>query len=150
MVSSRNTNSHGRKFMSPAAWRAELAVDYGIISLPTMFLVDSQGKVINRNLRTASEVDRQLEKLLAPSRLEWRRKDETESPFNASNRLANLVFPGRFIWPSTWYFKDLTPAVSAAVAGTAQIPMRSCGGSDSAADQSHADGIAPGRPNRLT
>jgi thiol-disulfide isomerase/thioredoxin len=43
---------------------SRLAVDYGIISLPTMFLVDAQGKVVNRNLRTSSEVDRQLEKLL--------------------------------------------------------------------------------------
>jgi len=43
---------------------SRLAVEYGIISLPTMFLVDAQGKVVNRNLRTSSEVDRQLEKLL--------------------------------------------------------------------------------------
>jgi len=42
-----------------------LAVEYGIISLPTMFLVDAQGKVVNRNLRSASEVERQLEKTLA-------------------------------------------------------------------------------------
>ncbi len=41
---------------------SRLAVEYGIISLPTMFLVDAQGKVVNRNLRTSSEVDRQLEK----------------------------------------------------------------------------------------
>ena len=43
---------------------SRLAIDYGIISLPTMFLVDAQGKVVNRNMRTSSEVDRQLEKLL--------------------------------------------------------------------------------------
>jgi thiol-disulfide isomerase/thioredoxin len=43
---------------------SRLAVDYGIISLPTMFLVDAQGKVVDRNLRTSSEVDRHLEKLL--------------------------------------------------------------------------------------
>jgi thiol-disulfide isomerase/thioredoxin len=41
-----------------------LAIDYGITSVPTMFLADSQGKVVNRNIRTAAEVDRQLEKLL--------------------------------------------------------------------------------------
>ena len=41
-----------------------LAVEYGITSVPTMFLVDAQGKVINRNIRTAAEVDRQLEKIL--------------------------------------------------------------------------------------
>jgi thiol-disulfide isomerase/thioredoxin len=44
---------------------SRLAVEYGIISLPTMFLVDARGKVVNRNLRTSAEVDRQLEKLLA-------------------------------------------------------------------------------------
>ena len=44
---------------------SRLAVEYGIISLPSMILVDTQGKVVNRNLRTSAEVDRQLEKLLA-------------------------------------------------------------------------------------
>ena len=42
---------------------SRLAIDYGIISLPTMFLVDAQGKVLNRNLRVA-ELEKQLEKLL--------------------------------------------------------------------------------------
>ena len=42
-----------------------LAVEYGITSVPTMFLIDAQGKVISRNLRTSTEVDGQLEKLLA-------------------------------------------------------------------------------------
>jgi thiol-disulfide isomerase/thioredoxin len=42
-----------------------LGIEYGITSVPTMFLVDAQGKVINRNLRTSAEVERQLEKLLA-------------------------------------------------------------------------------------
>ena len=45
-----------------------LAVEYGITSVPTMFLADKQGKVINRNIRTAADVDRQLEKVLAPPR----------------------------------------------------------------------------------
>jgi hypothetical protein len=30
-----------------------------------MFLIDGQGKVVSRNLRTASEVERQLDKLLS-------------------------------------------------------------------------------------
>ena len=30
-----------------------------------MILVDAQGKVVNRNIRTAAEVERQLEKVLA-------------------------------------------------------------------------------------
>jgi thiol-disulfide isomerase/thioredoxin len=59
---------------NPLAWpqiaegggmETRLAVEYGITSVPTMFLIDAQGKVVSRNLRTASEVDGQLEKLLA-------------------------------------------------------------------------------------
>ena len=42
---------------------SRLSVEYGIISLPTMFLVDAQGKVVSRNLR-ASELEKQLEKLM--------------------------------------------------------------------------------------
>ncbi|AGA25856.1 thioredoxin-like domain-containing protein [Singulisphaera acidiphila] len=40
------------------------ASSYGIIALPTMILVDSQGKVVNRSIRTAAELEKQLEKLL--------------------------------------------------------------------------------------
>ncbi|MGP0067377.1 MAG: redoxin domain-containing protein [Isosphaeraceae bacterium] len=59
---------------NPLAWpqifegggmETRLAIEYGITSVPTMFLIDSQGKVVSRNLRTATEVDGQLEKLLA-------------------------------------------------------------------------------------
>ena len=58
---------------NPIAWpqifegggmETRLAIEYGITSVPTMFLIDAQGKVVNRNLRTSTEVDRQLEKLL--------------------------------------------------------------------------------------
>ena len=49
---------------------SRLAIEYGITSVPTMFLVDAQGKVVNRNLRTAAEVDRQLEKLLGAAQKE--------------------------------------------------------------------------------
>lgn len=45
-----------------------LAVEYGIISLPTIFLVDAQGKVVNRNLRSANEVERQLDKVLSAAK----------------------------------------------------------------------------------
>jgi len=34
---------------------------FGIISLPTMIVVDPDGKVVNRNIRTPSELDRFLE-----------------------------------------------------------------------------------------
>ncbi|QEH37508.1 Thiol-disulfide oxidoreductase ResA [Aquisphaera giovannonii] len=47
----------------PGGIDSRLATEYGIISLPTMFLIDAQGKVVNRSLRTASEVERQLDKL---------------------------------------------------------------------------------------
>ena len=58
---------------NPLAWpqifeggglEGRLAVDYGITSVPTMFLADKTGKVVNRNIRTATEADRQLDKLL--------------------------------------------------------------------------------------
>lgn len=45
--------------------KSRYATEYGIIALPTMILVDPQGKVVNRNIRTAAELDRQLEKVLA-------------------------------------------------------------------------------------
>ncbi len=41
-----------------------LPIEYGITTVPTMFLADAQGKVVNRQIRTAADVDRQLEKLL--------------------------------------------------------------------------------------
>jgi thiol-disulfide isomerase/thioredoxin len=44
--------------------KSRFATEYGIIALPTMVLVDAQGKVVNRSLRTAAELDRQLENLL--------------------------------------------------------------------------------------
>ena len=40
------------------------ATEYGIIAVPTMILVDGQGKVLNRNLRSAAELDRQLSKTI--------------------------------------------------------------------------------------
>ena len=53
------------QIFEPGGIDSRLATDHGIISLPTMFLIDGQGKVVNRSLRTASEVERQLDKLLA-------------------------------------------------------------------------------------
>lgn len=47
----------------PGGMDSRLANEFGIISLPTMFLVDKEGKVQNRSLRTAQEVEKQLEKL---------------------------------------------------------------------------------------
>ncbi len=44
---------------------SRLANEFGIISLPTMFLVDANGKVVNRTIRTAADLEVQLEKVLA-------------------------------------------------------------------------------------
>ena len=65
MPSSRRITIAWPQIFEPGGMESRLAVDYGIISLPSMFLVDSEGKVVNRNLRTSAEVDRQLEKMLA-------------------------------------------------------------------------------------
>ena len=51
---------------------SRLAIEYGIISLPTMFLVDGQGKVVNRNLRTAAEVDASSRSCFPRSSRAWR------------------------------------------------------------------------------
>jgi thiol-disulfide isomerase/thioredoxin len=48
----------------PGGMESRLSTEFGIISLPTMILVDAQGKVVNRNIRTSAELDRQLEKIL--------------------------------------------------------------------------------------
>jgi hypothetical protein len=53
------------QIFEPGGMESRLAVEYGIISLPTMILVDAKGKVLNRNIRTPSELDHLLEKLLA-------------------------------------------------------------------------------------
>ena len=44
---------------------SRLATEFGIISLPTMILVDPDGKVVNRSLRTAAELEILLDKTLA-------------------------------------------------------------------------------------
>ncbi len=44
--------------------KSRFATEYGIIALPTMILVDPQGKVVNRNIRTSAELERQLDKVL--------------------------------------------------------------------------------------
>jgi thiol-disulfide isomerase/thioredoxin len=53
------------QIFEPGGMESRLATEFGIISLPTMILVDAQGKVLNRNIRTAAELDRQLEKAVA-------------------------------------------------------------------------------------
>ncbi|RUL89213.1 thioredoxin-like domain-containing protein [Tautonia sociabilis] len=61
-------------FASQAPWptiveqggmESRLADEFGIISLPTMFLVDPSGKVVDRDVRSAVEVEGQLDEALA-------------------------------------------------------------------------------------
>ena len=52
------------QLFEPGGMESRLAVEFGIISLPTMILVDPDGKVINRNLRSASELEILLDKML--------------------------------------------------------------------------------------
>jgi peroxiredoxin len=65
------------QIFEPGGMESRLAVDYGIILLPSMFLVDSEGRVVNRNLRTSAEVERHLDKMLAvkPASVAIDRKD---------------------------------------------------------------------------
>jgi tetratricopeptide (TPR) repeat protein len=51
----------------PGGMDSRLANEFGVISYyyPTMFLIDKDGKVLDRNLRTALEVEKALEKPLA-------------------------------------------------------------------------------------
>lgn len=53
------------QIVEPEGMDGRLADEFGIISLPTIFLVDPQGKVSHRGLRTAIELDRVLEKSVA-------------------------------------------------------------------------------------
>ena len=53
------------QIFEPGGMESRLAVEYGIVLLPSMFLIDSDGKVVNRNLKTSADVERQLEKTLA-------------------------------------------------------------------------------------
>jgi thiol-disulfide isomerase/thioredoxin len=59
------------QIVEPQGMDGKIANDYGILSLPTLFVVDPQGKVANRTIRTAAELDRLMEKPLAA------RSDET-------------------------------------------------------------------------
>ena len=53
------------QIFEPGGLDSRLAVEFGIISLPTMILIDPDGKVSNRNLRTAGELETILDKTLA-------------------------------------------------------------------------------------
>jgi thiol-disulfide isomerase/thioredoxin len=52
------------QIFEPGGLDSRPAVEFGVISLPTMILVDPDGKVSNRTLRTASELEAILEKTL--------------------------------------------------------------------------------------
>lgn len=46
----------------PGGMEGRLAAEYGIISLPTVFLIDPSGKVSNRLVRTSAEIAKQLDR----------------------------------------------------------------------------------------
>ncbi|HEY2156632.1 MAG TPA: TlpA disulfide reductase family protein [Isosphaeraceae bacterium] len=49
----------------PGGMESRLGVEFGIVALPTMILIDADGKAINRAMRNAADLDIQLEKALA-------------------------------------------------------------------------------------
>jgi thiol-disulfide isomerase/thioredoxin len=53
------------QIFEPGGLDSRPAVEFGIISLPTMILVDTEGKVSNRNLRSSAELEILLDKTLA-------------------------------------------------------------------------------------
>jgi TolA-binding protein len=57
----------------PGGFQSRLAVEMGINTLPTMLLVDKQGRVINRNIH-AAELDSELRKLLVNDQRQATRK----------------------------------------------------------------------------
>jgi thiol-disulfide isomerase/thioredoxin len=52
------------EIFEPGGMESRLATEFGVISLPTMILVDPDGKVINRSFRTAGELEILLDKTL--------------------------------------------------------------------------------------
>jgi thiol-disulfide isomerase/thioredoxin len=52
------------QIFEPGGTESRLAVEYGIISVPTMLLIDDQGKVVSRSVRNSLEIEPQLDKLL--------------------------------------------------------------------------------------
>ena len=52
------------EIFEPGGMESRLATEDGVISLPTMILVGPDGKVVDRTIRTASEVESQLDKIL--------------------------------------------------------------------------------------
>ncbi len=53
------------QIVEPQGMEGKIANDFGILSLPTIFVVDPQGKVISRTIRTATELDRLIDKPVA-------------------------------------------------------------------------------------
>ncbi len=52
------------EIFEPGGMDSRLAVEFGIFSLPSMFLVDPSGKVVTSGLRTTTDLDRLIEKRL--------------------------------------------------------------------------------------
>lgn len=61
----KSSNLAWPQIVEPQGMDGKLANDFGILAVPTIFLVDPQGKVANRTIRMAVELDRLLEKPVA-------------------------------------------------------------------------------------
>jgi hypothetical protein len=57
------SNGPGIQLFQPGGLESSLANQYGIVVLPTMFLVGPDGKVVSRNLQIAT-VEEEIRKLL--------------------------------------------------------------------------------------
>ncbi|MBX6315538.1 MAG: redoxin domain-containing protein [Isosphaeraceae bacterium] len=60
----RETSLPWEQIYEPGGMSSRLANEFGILTLPTMFLVGPDGKVISRNIRMADELEKYLEKAL--------------------------------------------------------------------------------------
>lgn len=64
----------------PGGMDGRLAQEYGIISLPTVFLIDENGKVTNRLVRTSAEIAKQLDRNEEPKTRGVAAGNGTEQP----------------------------------------------------------------------
>ncbi len=53
------------QILEPEGMGGRLALEYGLLGQPTMFLTDSSGKVVSRGVKSTAELEKHLDKLLA-------------------------------------------------------------------------------------
>jgi hypothetical protein len=54
----------GSQIWEPEGMSGRLALEYGLLGQPTMFLVDSTGKVVSRSVKSIAELEKHLDKLI--------------------------------------------------------------------------------------